>query len=396
MRTKRTKLAVHIIKKRLFGAGLLEFTLIAPVVLLLGLGTIQIGMLMHAKSALTYALQEAARQGAVSGGDINKIEQGLAAGLIPFRGGASNLGDLITAKAKMLAEIQVGRAARWIVIQQLSPTTNTFTDWAEDTQDDAGNTVKEIPNANLAYLRCNKAPLAGTAGNKASTACTGGAGEAIGVQSLQTLADANLLKLRLTYGVKVSVPLIGPIVAKTLEMIAGCATPGNISVGATNFGTPAAATNLAPSECFFYQARDPLTNAAEPRLPVSVEVTVRMQSPLRTAGNGSNSIIGARTATLNTTGPTLGNGTVAAASTFAPVAVATLNPNGVTYANDTQKGTGDGKVGIGSNADYTQPGGTCSAPPASNTNSNPNGGTNSTPSGTQIEPPAAPPVESGG
>ncbi len=344
----------HLVQK-IRGASLIEFALIAPVVLLMGLGTIQVGMVMHAKSALNYAMQEAARQGATSGGDISKIEDGLAAGLIPFRGGGSSLADMIVAKAKMLAEVQLGRASGWIVLQQLSPTTNTFADWAEDAQDDAGNSIKEIPNANLAYLRCTKNPVSGSGGTKASSACAGTAGEPIGTNSQQTLADANILKLRLIYGVKVAVPLIGPMVAKTMSMIAGCSAAKAIKVGSLDLGTPVAASSAAPAECLFYQAVD-LNGKPEPRLPVSIEVTTRMQSALRTAGNGSSSIIGARTQSANTTGPALGNGTVDLASSFAPVAVSILNPNGVSFSSDTQKGTGDGKTAIGSNADWSRSG----------------------------------------
>ena len=78
-------------RKRQRGVSMIEFTLISPVVLLLGLGMFQLAMLMHTKSALNYAMLEAARVGAFSNGDVDKIIDGLAAGLVPFRGGGSNI-----------------------------------------------------------------------------------------------------------------------------------------------------------------------------------------------------------------------------------------------------------------------------------------------------------------
>lgn len=357
------------------GASMIEFTVIAPVVLLLGLGMFQVAMLMHTKNSLNYALQEAARMGAVSNGDLSKIEDGLAAGLVPFRGGGSNIADLALKKAEILLELAQGKAQQWYVMKQLSPTTSTFVDWAEDTVDDAGNTVKEIPNANLAFLRCTKAPQAGSITAKTSSACA--SGEPVGASSKQTLADANLLKLKLTYGVKVAVPIVGTIIAKSLSMAAGCKTAEEIRVGALALGTPTVAAQ--PADCFFYDAVD-LNGRPEPRLPISIEVTMRMQSPLRTAGNGSSSIISANTKSANTTGPSLGNGTVDAASEFAPVAVATLNPNGLKYADDKignpslvndAKGFGGGNLVFGTTNDWGRTGnvdpgpggGSCKPPP---------------------------------
>ena len=341
------------------GVSMIEFTLISPVVLLLGLGMFQLAMLMHTKSALNYAMLEAARVGAFSNGDVDKIIDGLAAGLVPFRGGGSNIAELATKKAEIVAELTEGGGAGWFVLKQLSPTTSTYTDWAEDALDDAGNTIKEIPNANLAFLRCTKSPQAGTVGSKSSSACA--SGEPVGASSKQTLADANILKLKMTYGVRVAVPIIGTIIAKSLSMAAGCKPAKEIKVGALSFGTPTVAAQ--PADCAFY-------DAAEPRFPVSIEVTMRMQSPLRTAGNGQAnlggvSIISANTKSANTTGPSLGNGTVDTASNFAPVAVATLNPGGLKYADDKagnpsltndNKGFGGGDISIGTTNDFTRKG----------------------------------------
>jgi hypothetical protein len=194
-----------------------------------------------------------------------------------------------------------------------------------------GNPVNEIPNANLAMLRCKLPPHA-SAGVKASTACP--AGEQIGANSQQTLADANLLKLQLTYGVKLGVPLINRIVGGALSMYYGCQAPASQRIGPLNLGTPAAGT-FDQVACAALNARD-IAGNPEPRIPVSLAITVRMQSPARVAGGAGWYNVVARNRSANTSGPQLGNGTVDAASEFAPIPVAQLNPNGVTQSQDTQ------------------------------------------------------------
>jgi hypothetical protein len=331
--------------KKQLGVSMVEFAIISPIVMLLGLGAVQVGMLMYSKSSLNYALQEAVRRGANSNGDLDEIESGLAAGLVPFRGGGSDAAELLTNRAKMKLEVALGRAQKWIVIKQLSPSKNSFTDWAEDAVDESGNAVKEIPNANLAYLRCTKTPVGGATAYKASTACSG-SGEKIGSTSQQTLADANVLKIQMTYGVKVAVPFVGAIVGRALSMIAGCQTASKIQAGPLDLGTPTVDANA--EDCFFYNAVD-INGRPEPRLPVRIEATARMQTPLRLAVNGSSSIIGSRVKSANTTGPAIGNGTVGTPVALVPVS--TLNPNGVKFADDQQVGTGKYAMKIGTDDD---------------------------------------------
>jgi Flp pilus assembly protein TadG len=359
--------------KKQEGVSMIEFAVIAPVVLLVGLGMLQIGFLMHAKSALNFALLEGARLGAVSNGNVGEIDRGIISGLVPYRGGGTSASDLAATYVSVSAEFQQGKLEQWIKLRQLSPVTQSFTDWAEPAVDETGASVQEIPNANLAFLRCTKVPTGGTSGTKSSSAC-GARGEAIGVNSQQTLADANLLKLELKYGVKVAVPFVGRIVTLGMSMMAGCPStlPKAIKVGTTDFGTPVLDATARLDDCFFY---------AKDRLPVTVTTTVRMQSPLRVAGNGSSSIITARVNNANTAGVQLGNGTVDAASNFAPIAVATLNPTGVKLADDTayakyiasKAQKGDGSLDFGSNTDWTRdpsgPGGGSACLPA-----NPPGG----------------------
>ena len=104
--------------------------------------------------------------------------------------------------------------------------------------------------------------------------------EPIGARSLQTLNDANLLKLELRYGVPMSVPLIGRIAVWAMRIVDGCAAPSAQRLGAVDLGVPG--QSAAPREwtCPIYLAPDAAGNSV-PRWPVRTSVTIRMQSPAR-------------------------------------------------------------------------------------------------------------------
>jgi hypothetical protein len=318
-------------KRRARGATMVEFLLVSPILLLLGLSVVQIGLFFHAKSALNFALQEAARSGAVNHADPGFVRDGLLRGLVPFMGGGSSADEFTSTLKTVGEEFANGTAAGWIRVDQLSPMPQSFADWQENSTDESGNPVKEIPNANLAILRCTRQPNGGSAGVRSSTAC-GGAGEPIGAASRQTLADANLLKLHMTYGVKLTVPFINRIVGRALAAYAGCSAPEAQNVGPLNLGTPTAG-QADPTSCAAYNAIDTDGNPA-PRIPVSLALTVRMQSTARVAGGSGWFTVLARGRDPNSSGPQLGNGNVDAASEFAPIPVSQLNPNGLSSTDD--------------------------------------------------------------
>jgi hypothetical protein len=337
-------------RRRVRGASTVEFLIVAPILLLLGLGLVQFGMVFHAKSALNHALQEAARVGSVNNGDVSAIEEGLARGLVPFMGGGRNTQEMLQTQGRVIEEMQLGAASGWVRVRQLSPSPQSFTDWAEDAFDDNGNRVREIPNSSLAVLRCTRQPNSGVAGTRHSTACPTG-GEPIGQDSQQTLSDANLLKLEMTYGVKLTVPLVNRIVGRALAMLDGCEAMEEQQISSLNLGTPGA-VRARPNNCAFYNARN-TDGDLEPRIPVNLAVTVRMQSPSRFAGNAGWFSRVARTRDANTGGVQLGNGDMLPSVGFAPIPVSQLNPNGLTAANDTYgRMSGDGSLAFGGNADW--------------------------------------------
>ncbi len=333
-----------ISKRRSAGVSMIEFALIAPILMMVGLGLVQVGMVFHGKNALHFALQEAARSGADGNASPTNIQEGLLRGMVPFMGGGTSAADLATTLAGATTEFGRGIAEGWIKVQQLSPSPQSFQDWQVSTTDENGNPVTEIPNANLPILRCTQTPNGGASGYRASTAC-GGAGEPVGSSSEQTLADANLLKLKMTYGVQLGVPFVNRIVVKALSMMKGCSALTDQRLGVIDLGKPTV-TGADPTACAAYNAVDASGNP-DPRIPVSIAITVRMQTPARSANNSGWYDVVARSRNANTSGAQLGNGTVDPASDFAPLPVSQINPNGVTLANDTQNKTGVGSTEIG-------------------------------------------------
>lgn len=224
------------------GASLVEFIVAAPVLVILALGLVQTGLIFHAKSNVNYASFEAARAGAVHHADPGAIDAAFKRAMIPYYGGGRNLSELSQAYAALTADFaqaqtQLGRDP--VRIEILSPSLESFNDYhspALATQLKVATRV--IPNTLLNILTCPK-DRPGCANNPASN------------QSGQTLADANLLKLRVTYGIpaRKQLPMIGKFMTRVLPL-------------------------LNPNDRDAFRAA---LLAAE-RLPVVSHVTVRMQS----------------------------------------------------------------------------------------------------------------------
>jgi len=254
-------------------SAIVEMLLAAPIVLLLGLGGLQWALLLHARTAIEYALFEAARAGSVAQARPDAIEAGLARGLLPFWQGAEMPRAPAAALAAAKLRLGQGIAAGWIDWRQLAPTMESFDDWAEPARDAFGRPTPgtlEIPNDSLqwSWLRM---PMGGIAGMRGR--------EPIGARSEQTLNDANLLKLELRYGVPLSVPLVGSMAARLMRIVDGCEAPSRRTLGLVDLGTPSPAAPRAWT-CPIYRARD-ASGRIVSRWPVRVSATVRMQSAAR-------------------------------------------------------------------------------------------------------------------
>lgn len=256
------------------GTAFVETLLAVPIVLLLGLGALQWALLFHARTALEYALVEAARAGSVAQARPDAIEAGLARGLMPFWFGVDATRPWPVAVSASGVQLRQGLAAGWVAWRQIAPTIESFGDWGEPARDAAGYPVAglvEIPNDSLQWSSLRQ-PAGGTAGLRGD--------EPIGARSQQTLTDANLLKLELRYGVPMTVPLVGRIAVWAMRIVDGCAAPSARRLGAVDLGMPSPAAAPRAWACAMYLAPD-ASGTSVPRWPVRASATIRMQSPAR-------------------------------------------------------------------------------------------------------------------
>lgn len=225
------------------GATLVEFVVVVPTLLFMLMSLVQYGLLYHTKGQLNYAAFEAARAGTVQHADPSAIRAAFARAMTGYYGGGTTTAQLAAARARATADTAF--AAR---IEILSPTKESFDDYHSPAlAARLGARTRVIPNANLAFLDC---PIdrPGCPRNPAANA------------SGQTLADANLLKLRITYGIprEKQIPLAGPFMTRALAFLNG-----------------------GDGDAF----RRGLV--ADGRIPVVTHTVLRMQSPAIEAGNAS-------------------------------------------------------------------------------------------------------------
>ena len=217
------------------GASLIEAAIVIPLLLFIFLGVLQTAMVFYAKSNLNYAAHESARAGSVSNASVSAITAGFHKALIPYYGGGRTLQELGDTLAKVTGD--AGNLA--VQVEILSPTLESFTDYNSPAlQTEMKVTEQVIPNAALDELRCPR-DVPGCQWDPKTNA--GG----------QSLADANLLKLRITYGIPPAkqMPIAGRFYTWALKQTgAGAAEPFKLAL---------------------IEAR---------RIPVVVHTTLRMQS----------------------------------------------------------------------------------------------------------------------
>lgn len=160
------------------GQTITEYLIILPVLLLLILGVIQYAFIYQAKISLNYATFMGARQGALKNADLRAIKDGVAAGMTPFfmrTNTAPTFATLGIARAVSMIEIFNPGTAK---VEIISPTQGAFDGFKED---DA------IPNDNLMFRNADP-------------------------QDGMSIQDANLLKIRVTYCVKLNVPVVNRVI----------------------------------------------------------------------------------------------------------------------------------------------------------------------------------------
>jgi TadE-like protein len=239
------------------GAGLVETLVVLPTLLLVILCIWQAALVYRAKSAVNYAALEAARAGSVENASVASIQTAFRKALVPYYGGGRTYRELGDTLTRMLRDIDdVERSELLARIEILSPTQEAFTDYQSAAAQTALNDAAErtarrdgtsaparitelvIPNTGLDQLTCPRD----------NSGCNN---DPQRNQSGQTLLDANLLKLRITYGIPQAkqMPLAGRLYTWAL---------GRLGSGADDA---------------FMQ-----TLVRTRRIPIVVHTTVRMQS----------------------------------------------------------------------------------------------------------------------
>jgi hypothetical protein len=275
---------------------MVETLLALPILLIVGLGALQFGLILQARHALNFALIEAARAGSVDHADPISIRSGLARGLLPWLYGASDSAEYARNLLRADVHLLEGEATGWVMLDQVSPTPESFDDWAQPARNANGDVIdglREIPHDNLLTRSTRTQPASGVAAMRGQ--------EPIGQISGQTLTDANLLRLRLDYGVPLVVPVVGRLMAWTLRVWDGC-EPGSSNPASSSSpdrpSTRMGALRLPLTSegvvgrlwpCVMYgQESASAGSSGTPRIPVRVLATVRMQSSARQSGLGAS------------------------------------------------------------------------------------------------------------
>src|SRR5512138_605473 len=165
------------------GVAMIETAIALPILLAVILGSIQFGLIYEAKATLNHAALRAARAGAVEHADPDAIRRGLARGLVPLYSPPSSLTGFEATFARVDTELRTN--AR---IRILNPTQEAFADFSEEIDG-----IREIPNDRL-HMRST----------------------ALGAQSGLNIQDANLLRVEITYGYELKVPLVNWFITRTL------------------------------------------------------------------------------------------------------------------------------------------------------------------------------------
>lgn len=204
--------------QRQWGAAIVEATIALPILLAVILAAIQFGFLYQAKATLNHAALQAARAGAVANANPSAIRRGLAQGLAPLSSPDASLEGVAEAVARINAELLTD--AR---IRILNPTRESFEDFATEVDG-----VRELPNDRLHARDTGIGPHGGV-----------------------NIQDANLLRVEITYGYELKVPLVNSFLARLSLLSARSADSFDRQLLRRN------------------------------RLPVTSTATVRMHSPVR-------------------------------------------------------------------------------------------------------------------
>ena len=172
------------------GATLAEFLLVTPIVMLVGMATVQAGLVYHGKTTLNYATFEAARSGAVNHARLSMMRKELGLRLAPLQGGDGSADSALIAIAKSRTLVEDKRRTQ---LRVLNPTTAAFDDWGISS---TGVSGRVLPNNHLRHRE-----------------------HTVGDRSGLSLRDANLLKIEVTHGMSLNVPVVASLFSKAMMVV---------------------------------------------------------------------------------------------------------------------------------------------------------------------------------
>lgn len=224
------------------GQATIEYLIVISVLLLLLLASLQFIFIYEAKQTLNYATFVGTRSGALNNGAMAAIQDGLSSGLAPLFTHGVNLQAVKDARRQADTELADNKLT---LIQIVNPTLAALGGF------DTGN---GIPNDTLMYRDPDVK------------------------QDSMNVQDANLLKVRVTYCVRLAVPVVNRMIYGFA--VAPPTTPAKIDQPGAGAVSPAEILAVAaPGSGSGLCAQD--STHTDYRIPVSSEAVVRMQSPFK-------------------------------------------------------------------------------------------------------------------
>lgn len=212
--------------RRQHAQAMVEFLIIIPVLVLLIFGAVQAGLIYSAKNGLNYATFQAARIGAMNNAQYADMRRGLLRGMYPM---FAHWDDPMERTAE--------EVDNYVLITRISPDSAAFEAWAENHGDLFGDgaDTDAIPNDNLMFRPTQQNPV--------------------------SIQDANLLKIRTQYCMRLIVPIVDRLLS---------------SASAFNHkGTAASFREVSRATTADYER----VCRGRSGFVISAEATVRMQSP---------------------------------------------------------------------------------------------------------------------
>ena len=218
------------------GATMVEFAIVCPFALLLVLGIIQMGLMFTAKEVVNEAAFLAARAGAVQHAQVDKMKGVMTKALVPFYQDTTNTNDISRLGAALLKS-QADTA--FVTVEVLNPTPAAFQDFGLPPTGASQNHTY-IPNDNLEFRPHS------VKGNNSN----------------QSIQDANALKIKVTYGYEIKVPLMQSVIKSVM-----C----GFDTGVDAFGRGNSTVIVGGTDCTNYYNQG--------RIPIVAYATVQMQTP---------------------------------------------------------------------------------------------------------------------